>query len=212
MKTILQFNLLLAFLFVTRGVSAGPSLIFSEIMYNPVGSSETNGEWIEIFNAGDVVLDLTGYSIDDDIGSGGPFIFSSGIFINPGQTLTIARNLSGFTGGFTPDLGSFAFALNNGGDVLRLFDAGGTQIDVVAWKNALPGWNLETGDGQTLRRLSTGAGPAAWLGNQAPSPGDPDGLSAVPEPATVLLFSGGLMSIGLWRKKRRRTDAHKGRT
>ena len=40
-------------------------LVISEIMYNPKGK-EPDWEWIEIYNAGDTLIDLSGYVLDDN--------------------------------------------------------------------------------------------------------------------------------------------------
>ncbi|MGF1498852.1 MAG: Calx-beta domain-containing protein, partial [Elainellaceae cyanobacterium] len=48
--------------------SSLPNLVISEIMYNP-DSSEPGWEWLEVYNAGDTPLDLTGFVLDDDDGT-----------------------------------------------------------------------------------------------------------------------------------------------
>ncbi|KIT14752.1 ExeM/NucH family extracellular endonuclease [Jannaschia aquimarina] len=45
-------------------VEEGPSVVLSEIMYNP-GSSEPDWEWVEVTNVSSDAIDLAGYVIDD---------------------------------------------------------------------------------------------------------------------------------------------------
>ena len=48
--------------------NSAPKLHITEIMYNPA-SSEDNWEWVEIYNAGPVNLNLAGYVFDDNNGT-----------------------------------------------------------------------------------------------------------------------------------------------
>ena len=190
-------------LFTFPGLSsAGPSLIISEVLFNPIGS-DAQREFIEIFNPNGFALDLSGYSIRDDLGSGSPFFFPFGAQILPGETLIIARNFTGFESffGFSPDFGGFTMSLNNGGDFVQLKDNTGTVIDLVAWNNAIAGWGITAAEGEALTRQSLGQGPDAWLGGQIPNPGSPNGLGMVPEPETFFLLALGLLSMGALRSR-----------
>jgi len=186
---------------------AGPSLIITEVMFDPIGT-DTQKEWFEVFNASGATLDLSGYYVRDNSASG-KFTFNAGSIILPGETIVIARNISGFMAanpGVTPYAKNFTFALNNGGDILTLFDDNDTILDQMAWGGLLPGWDIDAAPGETLRRISTGNSPGDWLGGQSASPGGSDGLSSVSEPASLLLFgfgAGALASVCKQRKSKR---------
>ncbi len=193
-------------LFTFPGLSsAGPSLIISEVLFNPIGS-DAQREFIEIFNPNGVALDLSGYSIRDDLGSGSPFFFPFGAQILPGETLIIARNLTGFESffGFSPDFGGFTMGLNNGGDFVQLKDNTGTVIDLVAWNNAIAGWGITAAEGEALKRQSLAVGPASWLGGQTPNPGAPNGLGVVPEPNSLILLAFGILGLRVLRRKKQK--------
>lgn len=48
--------------------NGSPELVISEIMYNPA-STDDNWEWIEVYNAGTVDADISGYVLDDNNGT-----------------------------------------------------------------------------------------------------------------------------------------------
>lgn len=48
-----------------------PNLVITEIMFNPA-SSENDWEWIELYNAGNTTVDLSGFVIDDKNGTAHP--------------------------------------------------------------------------------------------------------------------------------------------
>ena len=64
------------------------ALVISEIMYNPLGADDY--EFIEFYNAGSSILDLTGYKlVKDSKGDGLDFSFGSET-LQPGEYLVLA--------------------------------------------------------------------------------------------------------------------------
>jgi hypothetical protein len=60
-----------------------PSVVITEIMYNPAGS-EPRTEWIEVYNRGSTPADLSGWSLDDEDTSNWGAI-PAGTILQPGQ-------------------------------------------------------------------------------------------------------------------------------
>ncbi|MRI00291.1 HYR domain-containing protein [Kriegella sp. EG-1] len=60
------FSVLVVFSFLSYGQES--SLIITEIMFDPMSNSD--GEWIEIYNNGSEAIDLDGYVLDDNSGAG----------------------------------------------------------------------------------------------------------------------------------------------
>ena len=125
-------------------------LLISEVYYDATGT-DSQREWIEIYNPTSQIIDLTGYWLQD--AAGGTFTLSG--LINPGEFLIVARNMNGFLSfyGFSADLGDFTFALSNTGDWVKLFDANGNEVDFVAWENKVPGWGITARTGESIARI-----------------------------------------------------------
>ena len=110
-----------------------PDLIISEIMQNPAAVSDANGEWLELYNAGDASFNLDGCILRDlgtdnhTINNGGPLV------ITPGAYLVLGRNgSSGSNGGLAVDYEYTGFTLGNTADEVIL-DCDGAEIDRVVY-------------------------------------------------------------------------------
>jgi predicted extracellular nuclease len=108
-----------------------PQLVISEIMYNP-SSAEDDWEWIEIYNAGVVAVDLTGFVIDDNNGVAHPVANIAGGIIAAGASAVLynadditAANFTAAWGDVTliPVTNWTAMALNNGGDTIGIWES-----------------------------------------------------------------------------------------
>lgn len=117
-----------------EGTSAG-AIVFSEIFYDTPGT-DSDEEWIELYNGTSSSVDLAGFTVTDNNGTGSSYTFPSGSTIAAGSYLTVASNSAGFQAiyGFDADLYGSIPALNNSGDALILTDAQSNEVDVVAWE------------------------------------------------------------------------------
>ncbi len=184
--------------FTTTGGGTGGdgTVVFSEIYYDTVGTDSVE-EWIELYNNSDATVDLGGWTIMDNNGTGGTLTIPAGTTIRPGTYLTIAANQGGFTAlyGFEADIYAGMPGLNNGGDALVLSD-GGTVMDAVAWEGGASagvpdGWGSTSdpwaGTGNTIVRSDPAVDTdtyADW--GYASNNGDPQVQPAGPE---AVLFS-----------------------
>lgn len=155
---------------------SGNNIIITEVLYDaPTSGGDPDEEWFELFNPTDSAVDLTDWTIDDnyDTLSLSGSIPAKGYFV-------VAKNTAAFNAlyGFDPDLGGGwgDVALNNNGDFLTLYDDLSSEIDFVAWENAVSGWSVSAVD-KTIRRkyvVDTDTG-ADW--ENSGSLGDPgDGI------------------------------------
>ena len=117
----------LVFLFLIKIASA--DIVLTEVMYNPTQASDTDLEWIEIYNNGTESVDLSSWKIDGN--NFEDFLILSGEFV------VIAREL---VDGTDTDLDSFESVYGNGDSIwnssdenFRAFDGDFslTDIDLV---------------------------------------------------------------------------------
>jgi hypothetical protein len=94
--------------------SVSAQVLLTEFMADPTGT-DIDREWMEIFNAGTLSIDLGGYAIGDGLdplgtGTGeGMGLFPAGTIIDPGEVFVIAANANGFQAfyGFLPNFEFF---------------------------------------------------------------------------------------------------------
>ena len=70
---------------------AGPSIIISEVMFNPKNVSDTLGEWIEMFNANNFEVIISGWQIKDKIGATKTYTFPENTKIEANGFLILKR-------------------------------------------------------------------------------------------------------------------------
>ncbi|MHA1219882.1 MAG: lamin tail domain-containing protein, partial [Candidatus Heimdallarchaeaceae archaeon] len=137
--------------FSTFSSPSGDNILISEVLYDaPTPGGDATEEWFELFNPTDSAVDLTDWTIDDNYAT----LILSGSIPAKGY-FVVAKNTAAFNAlyGFDPDLtldwGSFA--LSNSGDFLTLYDNQSSEVDFVAWENAVSGWSVSAID-KTIRR------------------------------------------------------------
>ncbi|MDA3881104.1 MAG: CotH kinase family protein [Prolixibacteraceae bacterium] len=110
-----------------------PNLVITEIMYDPIMGSDE--EFIEIYNAEDEDIDLTGISFSDGI----DYSFPMDETIGAGEYLVIAASATMFRirHGFNP-FGEYEIKLDNSGERVALQNSFGCIIDEVTYDNKTP--------------------------------------------------------------------------
>ncbi len=132
-------------------VPASPYVIVNEIMYNSPGTDE---EWVELYNDTDAAIDLEGWKILDDNANHTPIEITAGYSIPANGYFTIMIATDGFFP-FTPDFdGTGNFALNNGGDVVRVYNSDGMLIDFVEYDDGGDWPSQPDGDGPSLSLIT----------------------------------------------------------
>ncbi len=119
----------------TRGtanvVARCEDLVINEIMYHPMLDPEERGEYVELYNRGGSVLDLSGFRFTDGI----VFEFPEGTMLAPGAFLVVAREPAFVceTHRIENATGPFGGALANDGERLAIADARGNLADEVRY-------------------------------------------------------------------------------
>ena len=100
--------------------------MINEINYN--SSDNFNpGDWVELFNSGELDLDMSGWIFKDD-NDDHVFNIPEPTILNSNSYLIIARDPDLFNASFPNTeqvIGPFDFGLGGGGDEIRIFDYDG---------------------------------------------------------------------------------------
>jgi len=161
------------------------SLVISEIMYNPLGTSE-DAEYIELMNISATdTIDLSGAAFDEGVN----FVFAVGSELPPLARIVIASDQVAFaaaygTGGGTLATGEFTDDLSNSGEVIGLVTRDGADIRRFAYDDFHPWPESADGDGYSLVLVAPDTNPdhslpESWRASVAAG-GSPGGTDATP--------------------------------
>jgi hypothetical protein len=118
-------------------VAATPAnVILNEILANEPGSS-TDGEFVELVNAGGTSISIAGWTISD--GTGVRHTFASGTTLSPGKAIVVFGGSAGIPAGLTNAVASSTglLSLANGGDSVILRDASGVTKTSYTYSSSL---------------------------------------------------------------------------
>lgn len=158
------------------GVNSDGEMIVTEIMYNPNAVSDTSGEWFEIYNSGESVVNLNGWSIKDQATD--HYTFSENIIIQAGDYVVLCKNTdSALNGGIVCDAGYSGFTLGNTADAVIITRPDASLSDEVAYDVSAEPWKSMNKAGYSLQ-LDSGKYNSAdnddganWCNGLEPTPG-----------------------------------------
>ena len=121
-------------------VYSDQGIMISEIMINPAAVSDSYGEWFEIVNTTDSIINIDGWSIKDSNGDMHTIgIENEIISIDAGQFFVLARNNNlSLNGGLNVDYVYENFSLSNSEDQIIIMDSSGAIIDEVYYESSWP--------------------------------------------------------------------------
>ncbi|MFN8490723.1 MAG: lamin tail domain-containing protein [Caldilineaceae bacterium] len=141
-------------------------ILISEFLADPKAVSDSNGEWIELYNTGSDAVNLRGWTLAD-LGSD-QHVIQADVVIAPGQYLVLGRNGdSPSNGGVTVDYVYTGMNLANQQDEIILRAPDGSEADRVVWGGDSA---LKVKAGASLQR-TTWESPPTWETSQTPWPG-----------------------------------------
>ena len=149
---------LFKFLLVTCSCFAAPALeaqvVINEIHYEP-GDKTAAEEFIELHNAGQAAVDLSGGYFSNGVFfsfPAGTLLAGGGYIVVAEDPAVLAENLS-----YEGALGPWEGRLDNDGETLTLRDATGSRIDEVDYQAGFP-WPLASqGKGSSMELLQPGS-------------------------------------------------------
>jgi cysteine-rich repeat protein len=148
--------------------------IINEVMADPQSVSDSLGEWVEITNAADQPVDLSGYSLVGEQGEICQLFPAAAHEVGPGQSVVVGRVAdASLNGGISVDFAcGLSLSIDNSAPFLSLVSPEGAEAD--RWP-PLPATPPEPG--RSSARLSPylpAAFPASWQQATAPIPGGLD--------------------------------------
>ena len=124
------------------------TVVINEINYNPLGISPT--EFVELYNPGDEVLDLSGWSITNAIS----YTIPPGTTLSPGNFLVISDSPPKLAELYQiTSLGPFSNQLNSVGETVELRDDAGNIIDEVDYGIGFPWPTAAAGGGASIELI-----------------------------------------------------------
>lgn len=169
----------------TREPAVQNAIVFTEINYRSDPAKDA-GDWIEIHNAYEHPMDLTGWIFQDGQ-MGHRFRLPEGSTLAAKGYLVLCEDQARFAKLFphVPSIGNFLFGLNNKGETLQLRDPWGGLADSVSYADAAPWPALADGTGPTLSLSETRADNAEaknWRASAEPqgSPGRANESASAP--------------------------------
>ena len=179
-------------------------LVISEFLYDSEGS-DTDKEYVEIFNAGSAAVDLTKWKINDGSNHGLNVPPKNGgtgsITIAPGDYALFVDNAVNFIAshpGISASIIDSVLSLTNAAGTISLINEDGTVADSVSYTKGEGG----AGDGNSLHRGSAGGAvfsagsPSPGTGNlsAAPNAGGGDSTAAAPTTTSGVSATGAVSS------------------
>ena len=137
-------------------------LVITEIYYNPPEAGTDTLEFIEIYNNGEVPVNLSGYTLSSAV----TFTFPS-VNINPGEYTVVAYNPSAMLHTFGLTALQWTGGLNNDGELILLKNSSGLTIDSVYFDDAAPWPTTPDGTGPSLMLCNPNADNAIGSNWQA---------------------------------------------
>lgn len=175
-----QGEIILTALF-TEDSSSVDNVVINEINYNSPADHDVE-DWIELYNGDAETVDVSGWQFKDS-DDNNIFVIPAGTVIPADDFLVLCHDSTAFKSFFGESIhpvGNFDFNISNGGEILRIYDAGGRLVDSLAFDDEEP-WPVEAdGNGATLELKnpeldnSIAASWGASIGYG--SPGEPNGI------------------------------------
>lgn len=126
-------------------------VVINEINYNSSDDRDT-GDWIELYNPGDLEIDISGW-IYKDSNDDNEFIIPEGTTIASGDYLVLSHDLEDFSEFWTDTenvIGGVDFGLSGNTDQVRIYNTSDQLIDIVTYDDEAP-WPVgPDGAGATL--------------------------------------------------------------
>lgn len=165
-----------------RSAGLAGDILIVEFLSDPTTVADSDGEWVEVFNATPNPIDLEGWTLAD-LGSDSTVLDNGGqgIVVQPYRFFVLGRNLDyNSNGGVDVDFEYSGMTLSNTADEIVLLHPDGTLADQVVYDSA---WPREAGRAVNLARpffepianddVASWCLSSSYINNVAPDQGTP---------------------------------------
>ena len=147
-----------------------PKIVINEVHHDDVPKT-SKGEFIELYNAGDQTVDLSGWLLE----GAGAYVFPAETLLEPDQFLVIAEDARTLRTKFRiRTTYQYSGGLDNDGDDIRLLDHNGALIDRVDYRSGFPWPTAARGTGASMELLHPSLDNnlgGSWRSSTQPTPG-----------------------------------------
>ncbi len=121
---------------ISGGVLSSNSVVINEFMASPLSScTETDGEWIELYNNTNDWINLSGWKLENNYGQ--EIVLSTYLLPPSSYFVLAACGNESLNGGHTPDYVYSDFCINESGSI-TLFCNPRVMIDGIEYDNSWP--------------------------------------------------------------------------
>ena len=127
------------------------TVVFNELMYNPIGATDGDLEWVEFYNQLNVDVDMSEWVVDGGI----RFTFPDRTIIPARSYLVIAANpdVANAQQDFPESLGPWEGRLSNGGEELRLYNNDNRLMNAIDYRDGGSWPVAPDGGGPSLSKM-----------------------------------------------------------
>ncbi len=108
-----------------------------KILINEIYANSFDSDWIELYNAGNIAVNLNGMSITDSADDPEKYVFDSNAAIAPGEYLLLYADNNPVDGEI-----SLGFNLSASGEEVFLYDTVGNLLDSITFGNQISGSSI----------------------------------------------------------------------
>lgn len=128
-------------------------ILITEFMDDPTAVSDSNGEWIELYNTTAYTIDLEGWRLVDNDGDDATLTAGGlGILVGPGQRVVVGVNANPAANGGVTVKAAYSFSsfrLDNSVDEIVLIAPNLVEVDRVEYDNLI--WPTAPGESVSLK-------------------------------------------------------------
>lgn len=120
----------------TRFFTNATSVVINEVLADNGSLTNSDGsitDWVELYNPSAVPMNLAGFSLSDDPGVSGRWVFPTGLSLAPGGFVVVRCDSTTPASTTNGPVLNTGFGLNAAGDELCLFTPGGALFDSVVF-------------------------------------------------------------------------------